>query len=186
MKAGGQPPVSWPAFAPACVLPFRIRAIPLAATWINRKGRKERKGRMGRIAKNEEVVFAFFAPFAVQAPCCPADGPDDDAGSIPDACRPPCPVPPVSHPRAPQAGASLTNRQTNRNNPTAVRLCRCHSALRIPRSALNVVFSQQVIHNGVCPCVHVKNRQIRVKIGQKGDRFRSKPIKTERISSCPS
>jgi hypothetical protein len=43
-----------------------------------------------------------------------------------------------------------------------------------------------VIHNGVCPCVHVKNHQIRVKIDQKGDVFRQKGIKKARISSCPS
>jgi hypothetical protein len=49
---------------PAC-LPFRAWAMPLAATWINRKGRKERKGRIGRIAKSKEVVFASFA---VQGP----------------------------------------------------------------------------------------------------------------------
>ena len=44
----------------------------------------------------------------------------------------------------------------------------------------------KVIHNGVCTSVHVKNPQIRVKIGQKGDVFRQKAIKNERISSCPS
>jgi hypothetical protein len=44
----------------------------------------------------------------------------------------------------------------------------------------------KVIHNGVCPSVHVKNHQIRVKIDQKGDVFRQKAIKNERISSCPS
>jgi len=33
------------------------------------------------------------------------------------------------------------------------------------------------------PC---KNRQIRVKIDQKGDVFRQKGIKKARISSCPS
>jgi hypothetical protein len=44
----------------------------------------------------------------------------------------------------------------------------------------------KVIHNGVWPFVHVKNRQIRVKIGQKGDVFRQKAIKNERISSYPS
>ena len=43
-----------------------------------------------------------------------------------------------------------------------------------------------VIHNGVCTSVHVKNRQIRVKIDQKGDVFRQKGIKKARISSCPS
>jgi hypothetical protein len=48
--------------------------MPLAATWINRKGRKERKGRIRRIANSEEVVFAFFASFAVQRPCCPGHG----------------------------------------------------------------------------------------------------------------
>jgi hypothetical protein len=44
----------------------------------------------------------------------------------------------------------------------------------------------KVIHNGVCPSVHVKNHQIRIKIDQKGDVFRQKAIKNERISSCPS
>jgi hypothetical protein len=38
----------------------------------------------------------------------------------------------------------------------------------------DVAFSQQVIHNGVCPCVHVKFRQIRVKIDQNGVKFGSK------------
>jgi len=51
----------------------------------------------------------------------------------------------------------------------------------VPRSPL-----LGVIHNGVCPSVHVKNRQIRVKIDQKGDVFRQKAIKKARISSCPS
>jgi len=44
----------------------------------------------------------------------------------------------------------------------------------------------EVVHNGVCPSVHVTNHQIRVKIDQKGDVFRQKAIKNERISSCPS
>jgi len=43
-----------------------------------------------------------------------------------------------------------------------------------------------VIHNGVCPSVHVTNHQIWVKIDQKGDVFRQKGIKKARISSCPS
>jgi len=43
-----------------------------------------------------------------------------------------------------------------------------------------------VIHSGVCPKVPVKFHQIRVKIDQKGDVFRQKGIKNERISSCPS
>jgi hypothetical protein len=46
--------------------------------------------------------------------------------------------------------------------------------------------ASKVIHNGVWPCVHVKNRQIRVKIDQKGDVFRQKTIKKARVSSCPS
>jgi hypothetical protein len=46
--------------------------------------------------------------------------------------------------------------------------------------------ASKVIHNGVCPCVHVTNHQIRVKIDQKGDVFRQKAIKNERKSSCPS
>jgi hypothetical protein len=57
----------------------------LAGTWINRKEREERKGRIGSMVKSEEVVFAFFASFAVQGPCCPAD----NAGAIPGACCPP-------------------------------------------------------------------------------------------------
>ena len=44
----------------------------------------------------------------------------------------------------------------------------------------------EVVHNGVWPCVHVTNHQIRVKIDQKGDVFRQKGIKKARISSCPS
>jgi hypothetical protein len=55
------------------------------------------------------------------------------------------------------------------------------SLFPVPRSRL-----LGVIHNGVWPCVHVKNRQIRVKIDQKGDVFRQKGIKKARISSCPS
>ena len=51
----------------------------------------------------------------------------------------------------------------------------------VPRSRL-----LGVIHNGVCPRVHVKNHQIRVKIDQKDDVFRQKGIKKARISSCPS
>jgi hypothetical protein len=50
----------------------------------------------------------------------------------------------------------------------------------------DVAFSQQVIHNGVWPSVHVTNHQIRVKIDQKGDVFRQKGIKKARVSSCPS
>jgi len=59
----------------------------------------------------------------------------------------------------------------------AVRRCRCNSALRTPHSALRVAFSQQVIHNGVWPYVHVANRQIRVKIGQNGVKIGSKKVK---------
>ena len=44
----------------------------------------------------------------------------------------------------------------------------------------------EIVHNGVCPSVHVTNHQIRVKIDQKGDVFRQKGIKKARISSCPS
>ena len=38
----------------------------------------------------------------------------------------------------------------------------------------DVAFSQQVIHSGVCQKVHVKNRQIRVKIDQNGVKIGSK------------
>ena len=55
------------------------------------------------------------------------------------------------------------------------------SPFPVPRSRL-----LGVIHNGVCTSVHVKNRQIRVKIDQKGDVFRQKAIKKARVSSCPS
>ena len=41
----------------------------------------------------------------------------------------------------------------------------------------DVAFSQQVMHSGVCTCVHVTNRQIRVKIGQNGVKIGSKKAK---------
>ena len=90
--------------------------------------------------------------------------------------------------RAPAFGRAMTNLQAASDQPRATSRepFAGRSALRIPRSALHVAFSQQVIHNGVCPRVHVKNHQIRVKIDQKGDVFRQKAIKNERISSCPS
>ena len=82
--------------------------MPLAARWINRKGRKERKGRIGRIAcrvvaaattriihtdgagasKARCVQSTHPTCFAVQGPCCPGRGPDADARAIPGACCP--------------------------------------------------------------------------------------------------
>jgi len=93
----------------------------------------------------------------------------------------PFPTPGVAAPRGRQVeDLALAGR------PAGFRWPRLFPVPRSPFPVPDVAFSQQVIHNGVCPRVHVANHQIRVKIDQKGDVFRQKGIKKARISSCPS
>jgi len=99
----------------------------------------------------------------------------------------PCqiPIPKLRFPGTRAAGPRLNGRGGGRLDLAEFQppgFSRCFSLFPIP----DVAFSQQVMHNGSCPIVHVKNHQIRIKIDQKGDVFRQKGIKKARISSCPS
>ena len=153
----------------------------------------------------------------IQGPCCLADGPDDDAGAIPGACRTPeirkmsvvvsapslAPGPRIPNPagrkprvcrvRAPHARGLFTRaaRAQARQGACKARTRGLSPQARVspgfpfpvPRSLFPAFGSYPQRRMAIRPC---QNHQIRVKIGQKGDRFRPKPIKTARISSCPS
>jgi len=89
-------------------------------------------------------------------------------------------------------------RATNPGSRPSATVCHFGSFLSLPAAGGALAFPSspffmdslpigtEVVHNGVCTSVHVKNHQIRVKIDQKGDVFRQKGIKKARISSCPS
>jgi len=101
----------------------------------------------------------------------------------PESCRPRATS---DEPRAANPGRRLPVPRSR--FPAVVRPAAC-PPLAGPSATFFVDFlpiGTAVIHNGSCQLSHVKFRQIRVKIDQKGDVFRQKAIKKARISSCPS